>query len=130
LTGSFIRRFSTDFSNTDLTNARVRNYKRMERRRVDFKLGMTYQTTSQQAAEIPKIIKRIITGIKDTAFDRAHFVSYGDFALVYEVVYYVLSSDYNTYMDIQQEINFRIKAEFEQRKIEFAYPTQTVFLNR
>jgi small-conductance mechanosensitive channel len=118
------------FSNTDLTNSRVRNYKRMERRRVVFKLGVIYQTTFKQLQEIPKIIRNIIENINDTVFDRTHFFSYGDFSLIFEVVYYVLSSDYNKYMDIQEEINFAIKEEFEKRGIEFAYPTQTLFLEK
>lgn len=118
------------FSNTDLTNSRVRNYKRMDKRRVVFKLGVTYQTTLQQVKEIPIIITNIIKNINDTIFDRAHFFSYGDFSLVFEIVYYVMSRDYNKYMDIQQEINFAIKEEFEKRGIEFAYPTQTLFLEK
>lgn len=118
------------FSNTDLTNSRLRNYKRMGKRRVVFKLGVTYQTTLQQLKEIPVIITNIIKNVNDTVFDRAHFFSYGDFSLIFEVVYYVNSRDYNKYMDIQQEINFAIKGEFEKRGIEFAYPTQTIFLDK
>ncbi|MEE9289167.1 MAG: mechanosensitive ion channel domain-containing protein, partial [Bacteroidota bacterium] len=68
-------------SNTDLTNSRVRNYKRMAKRRVVFRLGVTYQTTHQQLQEIPAIIRHIIEDIKDTDYDRAHFASYGDFSL-------------------------------------------------
>jgi len=118
------------FSNTDLTNARVRNYKRMEQRRVVFKLGVTYQTASEKAKAIPGIIKDIIKNVKDTVFDRAHFFSYGDFALIFEIVYYVRGSDYNKYMDIQQEINFAIKERFEADGIEFAYPTQTLYITK
>ncbi|MHA2055936.1 MAG: mechanosensitive ion channel family protein [Candidatus Hodarchaeales archaeon] len=118
------------FSNTDLTNSRVRNYKKMEKRRVVFKLGVTYQTSLQQLKEIPVIITNIIKSINDTVFDRAHFFSYGDFSLIFEVVYYVIGSDYNKYMDIQQEINFKINEEFEKRGIEFAYPTQTLYLTK
>jgi small-conductance mechanosensitive channel len=118
------------FSNTDLTNSRIRNYKRMQRRRVVFKIGVIYQTTLEQLKEIPGIIRRVIESIPDTVFDRAHFFSYGDFSLDFEIVYYVLSNDYNKYMDIQQEINFKIKEEFEKRGIEFAYPTQTLYIER
>jgi small-conductance mechanosensitive channel len=118
------------FSNTDLTNSRVRNYKRMNNRRVVFKLGVTYQTGFQQLKEIPVIITKVVKSINDTVFDRAHFFSYGDFSLIFEVVYYVIGNDYNKYMDIQQEINFKIKEEFEKRGIEFAYPTQTLYLNK
>jgi len=117
-------------SNTDLTSSRVRNYKRMGKRRVVFKLGVTYQTSLEQLKVMPGIIEKIIKGVKDTTFDRAHFFSYGDFCLVFEVVFYVMSRDYNKYMDIQEEINFAIKKEFEARDIEFAYPTQTLYLNK
>ncbi len=118
------------FSNTDLTNSRVRNYKRMEKRRVVFKLGVTYQTPLEKLKITPGIIQNIIKNVKDTVFDRAHFFSYGDFSLVFEIVYYVIGADYNKYMDIQQEINFAIKKEFESRGIEFAYPTQTLFVTK
>ncbi|MFA4933880.1 MAG: mechanosensitive ion channel family protein [Candidatus Omnitrophota bacterium] len=118
------------FSNTDLTDSRVRNYKLMEKRRVLFRIGVTYQTSLGQLKGIPKIIEKVIKDINDTAFDRAHFFSYGDFSLIFEVVYFVLSPDYNKYMDIQQEINFAIKEEFEKRGIEFAYLTQTVYVNK
>ncbi len=116
------------FSNTDLTNSRVRNYKRMDRRRVVFRLGVVYQTPLDKLKEIPLVIANIIKNTADADFDRAHFFSYGDFSLVYEVVYYVNSPDYNKYMDIQQEINFAISEEFSKRGIEFAFPTQTLYV--
>jgi len=118
------------FSNSDLTNSRIRNYKRMEKRRVVFSLGVIYQTTSEQLKQIPVIIREAIEKIEGTGFDRAHFASYGDFSLNFEVVYYVMSGDYGKYMDIQQEINFAIKEEFEKRGIEFAYPTQSLFIEK
>ncbi|MDO8662873.1 MAG: mechanosensitive ion channel family protein [Candidatus Omnitrophota bacterium] len=118
------------FSNTDLTDSRVRNYRLMEKRRILFRIGVTYQTSLSQLKEIPKIIERVVKNTKDTAFDRAHFFSYGDFSLIFEVVYFVLTPDYNKYMDVQQEINFAIKEEFEKRGIEFAYPTQKLYISK
>lgn len=118
------------FSNTDLTNSRVRNYKRMEQRRVLFQIGVVYQTPAGKLKEIPQIIKGVIEGIEGTKFDRAHFSSYGDFSLNFESVYYVFGADYNKYMDIQQQINLSLYEEFERRGIAFAYPTQTLFLNK
>jgi len=118
------------FSNTDLTNSRIRNYKKMINRRVVFKLGVTYQTSTARLKEIPGIIREIINNTEGTIFDRSHFASYGDFSLNFETVFYVVGSDYNRYMDLQQAINFRINEEFEKRKIDFAYPTQTLYINK
>ncbi|HEX9253762.1 MAG TPA: mechanosensitive ion channel domain-containing protein, partial [Ignavibacteriaceae bacterium] len=118
------------FSNHDLTNSRIHNYKKMERRRVVFKLGVIYQTSSEKLKQIPKIVKDIIDQQGDATFDRGHFAAYGDFSLNFEFVYYVTGADYNKYMDIQQAINLSIFEAFENEKIEFAYPTQTVFVNK
>ncbi len=117
------------FSNADLTDSRIRNYKRMERRRVNFKIGVTYQTDISHLKDIPDIVRRAIESIDNTTFDRAHFASYGDFSLVFDIVYYVAGSDYNVYMDIHQRINLIINEEFTKRGIEFAYPTQTLYVN-
>jgi len=117
-------------SNSDLTSSRVKNFKRMPTRRVIFKIGVTYETPIEKLKKIPDIIKNIFESLKDVKLERVHFVSYGDFALNYEIAYLVLSSDYIKYMDLQQEINFKIKEEFEKLKIEFAYPTQTLFIKK
>lgn len=118
------------FANTDLTDARLRNFKRMEKRRVVFTIGVTYQTSRENLKRIPEIIKQIITDEPDATFDRSHFFQYGDFSLNYETVYFVLTNDYNKYMDIQQRINFKLHEEFEKHNIDFAYPTQTLFVQK
>ena len=118
------------FSNTDLTNSRIHNYKKMERRRVVFKLGVVYQTPYSSLKKIPEIVESIINTQKDVVFDRGHFANYGDFSLNYEFVYFINGADYNQYMDIQQAINLEIFKKFNEEGIEFAYPSQTLFLNK
>lgn len=118
------------FSNTDLTNSRVHNFKKMEKRRVDFSLGVIYQTPAEKLKAIPRMVKGIIEAQKEAAFDRGHFASYGDFSLNFEFVYYVTGADYNKYMDTQQAINLAVFEAFEKEGIEFAYPSQTLFINK
>lgn len=116
------------FSNSDLLSSRIRNYKRMYERRVLFSLGVTYQTSYEKLKLIPTIIREIIESQSQTRFDRAHFARYAASSLDFEIVYYVISSDYTLYMNIQQAINLSIFERFEAEGIEFAYPTQTIFL--
>jgi len=116
------------FSNKDLTGARLHNYKRMEERRVSFSVGVTYDTTAETLKAIPALVKEIIVGVEQTRFDRAHFKEFANSSLNFEVVYYVLSQDYAVFMDIQQTINLAIKEAFDARGIEFAFPTQTLYL--
>jgi small-conductance mechanosensitive channel len=115
-------------ANTDLTNSRVQNYKRMQRRRVLFSIGVIYETGTEKLRRIPGIIKEIIAGQANVKFDRAHFAGFGDFSLNFEIVYYLESADYNLYMDVQEIINLEICQAFEKENIEFAYPTQKLLL--
>ena len=117
------------FSNGDLTTSRIRNYKRMFRRRIVFNVGVTYQTPLDKLKQIPEIIKSIVESLEDVTFDRSHFASFDDSSLRFETVYFVEVADFNIYMDRQQEINFRIYSEFEALGVEIAYPTRTLFLN-
>jgi small-conductance mechanosensitive channel len=116
------------FANADLLKSRIRNYGRMFERRVVFSLGVTYQTTAAQLKSIPVIVRTAIEAQPSVRFDRAHFQAFGSSALEFEIVYFVLSPDYNLYMDIQQNINFAIYERFAAAGIEFAYPTHTVFV--
>lgn len=116
------------FANNDLLESRLRNFGRMKERRVAFTIGVTYQTPRAQLAKIPGIIKAAIESQELTRFDRSHFNKYGDFSLNIESVFYVGTPDYNKWMDIQQAINLKIHEEFEKEGIQFAYPTQTVFM--
>lgn len=115
-------------SNSDLLSSRVRNYGRMNERRVVFANRVTYQTPIDVVERIPGVIRDIIESRSDTRFDRSHFQKHGLSALEFETVYYVLSPDYNKYMDIQQAINLRIHRAFAEMGVEFAYPTQRLLV--
>jgi small-conductance mechanosensitive channel len=102
----------------------------MEHRRIAFTLGVVYETTLDQLREIPSIIKKIIAQQKDVTLDRVHFLTYGDYSLKFEIVYFVESADYNEYADIQQEINLKIFETFKEKNIQLAYPSQTIFMGK
>jgi len=117
-------------SNQELTSVRVNNYKKMEKRRIVFDFGVTYETPSEKVKKIPGMVKRIMGDMELADLDRVHFNKFTDSSLNFEVVYYLNSSEYNDYMDVQQEINLAIKNALEKEQIDFAYPTQTVYLNK
>lgn len=115
-------------SNADLLSSRLRNYGRMFERRVLFTVGVTYETPREKLEQVPGLIRGLVEAQEGVRFDRCHFAKFGDFSLNFETVYYVLSPDYNRYMDVQQAINLGIFAAFERLGVEFAYPTQKLWL--
>lgn len=117
-------------SNGDLLGSRMRNFGRMSERRGVTALGVTYQTTADQLASIPGIIREIVDAEPNVRFDRAHFASFGDSALNFEFVYWVTTPAYDDYMDATQSINMQVVERFAEAGIEFAYPTQTLFVEK
>jgi small-conductance mechanosensitive channel len=115
-------------SNSDLVKTRVHNFKRMKQRRVVLVVGVTYDTPASKLERIPTMIKEIIEAQDKVRFDRAHFRSFGASSLEFEAIYWVLSADYTVYMDFQQAINFAIFRAFEEAGIEFAFPSQTLYV--
>ena len=117
-------------SNTDLTKTTIHNYKRLEKRRVAFTLQVIYGIKTDLLKQIPMIIKEIVNEQPGTAFDRAHLSKLDTSSINFDVVYIVDSSDFGQYMDIQQAVLIKIMEAFEQRGVEFAYPTQTIVVNK
>jgi small-conductance mechanosensitive channel len=115
-------------SNKELTSTQVRNFRKLDKRRVTFTIGVTYDTKVEKLKKIPYMIKDILENIERAEFVRAHFTEYGDFSLKFQIVYFVNSSDYTEYLNIQEQINIRIKEAFEKEAIEMALPTSTVYL--
>jgi len=113
------------FSSGDLLKSRVRNFKRMRERRIQFGVGVTYGTPADKLRSIPRWLREAVEAQPKTRFDRAHFKQYGGSSLDFEAVYYVLDPDYNVYMDVQQSLNLAIYERFAAEGVDFAFPTHT-----
>ncbi|MFA5514515.1 MAG: mechanosensitive ion channel domain-containing protein [Sphaerochaetaceae bacterium] len=114
-------------SNSDLTSKPIHNYKQMQRRRVIFNVAIPFETESSLVKEVPSLIKESVEKVnlvEGIAFDRSHLNNFGPYALNFETVYYVPSSNYGLYMDINQQILLNILSIFSKKGIKLAYPTQ------
>ena len=116
-------------ANSDLAKARLRNYKRMSERRVVIRFGVEYGTPAEKMEQVPAMVREMLEGIEGLRFDRCHFAGFGDSSLDFETVFYVLSADYNEFMDRQQRLLLAILRRFEGDGISFAFPTRTLHLH-
>ncbi|MCD5382181.1 MAG: mechanosensitive ion channel family protein [Candidatus Pacebacteria bacterium] len=111
-------------SNSELTTARVQNFKKMEERRGSFQFGITYETPHDKVKAVKGMVERIFESVEGARLDRVHFTTFGDSALLFDVVFYVSSPKYAEYLDILEKVNFDLMDKFAEVGIEFAYPTQ------
>jgi small-conductance mechanosensitive channel len=116
--------------NKELTTLSVRNFRKLEKRRITFTIGVTYDTPTEKLRKIPIIINDIVKNNKFAEVERVHFTEFGDFALKFLVSYFVTVADYAAYLDTQQNINFAIKEAFDREGIEMAFPTSTIIVKK
>ncbi len=117
-------------SNKKLTEATIQNYKRMEKRRVAYDIGVAYETPLEKLKKIPEIVKEIIKKQKNVEEDSVNvrFMTYGDFSLNFSIIYILEKPDFKSYAKVQEAINYEIFEVFQKEGIEFAYPTQNIIL--
>ncbi|HEY4368164.1 MAG TPA: mechanosensitive ion channel family protein [Steroidobacteraceae bacterium] len=114
-------------SNADLLSSRIRNFGRLRERRVLFNVNLALDAPPERLQNIPAALRALIEAEKDVRFDRSHFARIGNSALEFETVYFVTTSDYVRYMDIQQNINLRIIELLKREKLNLAVPVQKVW---
>jgi small-conductance mechanosensitive channel len=113
-------------ANADIIKARVRNFGRMGDRRAVFQFGVNYDTPTDVLAVIPGEVRKIVEAQPSTRFDRCHFLTYGDTALQFELVYFMTKSDFALYADTQQAINLALLDRLRALKVQLAAPTRAL----
>ncbi len=116
------------FSNSDLLQSRIRNFRPMLERRVILQFGVIYQTPPEKLALIPPMVREIIESQDRVRFDRGHFVGFGDSSLDFEFIYFILSPEFSVFADTRQTVGLKIISAFAEQGIDFAYPTRTLFV--
>lgn len=113
-------------SNSDLIATRIRNYKRMHERRVALVFALPLFTKGEDMRKAVSLVTAVTSSKERVRFERCHFSAIGNISMDIELVYWVLSDDYNVHMDIKQSILLDIQKAFESEGLRFAQPVQTV----
>lgn len=117
--------------NKKLIDSSLNNITQSAARRVRFNLALTYKSKSEQ---ILLIIDDIKTVLKNHALISDDFtVRFSDFdssSLNVLVVYFVMSNEYDVMIEVKEKVNLQIMEIVEKHGCEFAFPTQTVYVNQ
>jgi small-conductance mechanosensitive channel len=117
------------FANADLLESRIRNFQRLSERRVVFTIGLCFGSPVEKLRQVPDLAKRAVEAQQQVRFDRAHLARFSESSIDFEIVYYVLQSDFNAYMDVQQAIYFSLYESVHALGLDFAFPTRTLHLD-
>ncbi len=102
-----------------LENLTRRNY-----RRVKFNIGITYETDSVMIKNIINEINDFLSQNPHTTDNSVTFDSFADSALNIQVLYLVENIEFNNYLKLKEEVNFKIIEIVQKHGSDFAYPTQ------
>ncbi|MFW6311756.1 MAG: mechanosensitive ion channel family protein [Nanoarchaeota archaeon] len=113
--------------NSKFSENAVENVTREPTRKVVLNLGLTYDTTPKQMQKAMDILKKIAKKHQDKIDEKIlmSFNNFGDFSLGILFIYYIKKSA--DILCTQTDMNMDILKEFNKNKLEFAFPTQTIF---
>ncbi len=114
--------------NRTVASANINNLTARPMRRTNFTIGLVYDTSTAKLEEALTIVRESLEKHPSTGQYRAYFNRFGDFSLNILVQYWCNVMDYEIYLRSLEEINMEIKRRFEANGIEFAFPTQTLYL--
>lgn len=114
-------------SNTNLLGKELRNYARLDHRRINQTFGIVYQTDPETCARIPDLMREIVESRDKCVFARCGMIQFGASSLDYGLEYDVLSADWQFVFETRHAILIAILERFNREGIEFAYPTTTNF---
>ena len=116
--------------NTVIADDLITNYARLNKRLVDFKIGLVYSTSEETLkkcrSEIYSYLKKHKKVEKDTI--RVRFVEFDDCSLNIQVRCYVMITGLEDYFAFKEELNFAIKKIIDENDTDFAFPTNSIII--
>ena len=116
--------------NNALTDAIVLNWSRLEKRRLDVTLNLTYSTTSAQMRALLDDIRELLQNAEHIAPESimVHFVDFNASSLDVRVICQVLLRDFREFTAIKEKLYLEIMDMIERRGLQFAFPSQSIYI--
>jgi MscS family membrane protein len=114
--------------NKTMGNEIITNITRRPTIKTEFNLGLTYDTPVEKIKRATIILEEIFRSTPRTSDLIISFNKFGDSALNILIVHAWNGTDAKAHFAEMQELNLKVKERFDAERIEFAFPTQTVFL--
>jgi len=116
--------------NNHVADSNIENFSRDNKKIVvRTTIGITYDTPVEKIEEAKKIIRDAIKSCKYVIDEpKVWFNAFNASSLDIYISYPI--DEYSNKFAALDEINTKIKKEFDKHKIEFAYPTQTIYLKK
>ena len=114
--------------NKQLTTMQVHNYGTIQQRRFKLNFGVIYECSLEQLQSVSSIVQSIIDEHPHLSSNWINMVGLGGSSIDYELDYEMNSADYATCLRYQEELLLQLIEKFREKQIEFAYPTQTVYV--
>lgn len=121
--------------NSTIANTEIENVGQRPFIRRTSNITITYDSSTKKTQRAVEIIKEVLSKVPEINSDsdrppRVYFSDFNDWALNIYMIYWVKPPDYWLYQEVNERINFQIMKLFEAEGIEFAFPSQTLYLKK
>ena len=115
--------------NSTFASSAVENVSAEPSRKIVVNLGLTYDTSPERMERAMDILRSIVAEAEFTEEKVVvGFNAFGDFAMNLLLIYYITKGE--DIVEAQTNINLEILKRFNTEELEFAFPTQTVLVQK
>ncbi|HUW20862.1 MAG TPA: mechanosensitive ion channel family protein [Sedimentisphaerales bacterium] len=98
-------------------------------------ITITYDSGHTKAKRAVEVIKDVLSRVPEVNRDpekppRVYFSDFNDWSLNIYMSYWVKPPDYWVYHEVNERVNVEIMKRFEAEQIEFAFPSQTLYVKK
>lgn len=120
----------TSVPNAVIANSAIINWSKMGKRRIKTRIGLTYKTTSEQMQNILKDLREMLRNHKDIHQDTImiNFDEFESSALSIFCYFFTTTTNWAEFLAIKEDINLKIMGIIEANKANFAFPSQSLYV--
>lgn len=115
--------------NSLLSNTPIINFSRREKYRIQFELGLTYDSSTEQLDKVCADIKQSVLSDTEhfTGNPEVNFFAFGDSALNLRIVAYAKTGDWQQYLIIREILHRNIFNIVKDNNCSCAFPSQSIY---
>lgn len=118
--------------NKEIVDSTIDNLSKRPVRRCEISIGVTYDATAEQMEKLVTALRELLVTdeMAEENGSYVHFNTFGDSALIVDMVFFIRTIDYAEFLEARQAINIRIMNIVQELGMDFAFPSTTVYLEK
>jgi len=116
--------------NAKLAGSAIENFSRMFKRRISFRIGVTYETTPDQMREAVARVRDVLRNHDDIRQDfwLVYFTDFADSSMEIMIYCFTKTTVWAEFLAVRESLNLQFMSALQEIGVEFAFPSRAIYM--